>query len=154
MIGIVVVAAVASILVLDLTLPSNLLPQVIPGFEKLQITSAITGVTETGGTETGVPVFQYALVMTVNNTGILPARLDPTAVFLNGKPTSAYATEDVRALFNGTSAPLMLWPGDVADVTVTLSTGTDFVLYMGVEVMLRTTAGDLIHQFILIPAID
>ena len=102
----------------------------IQKYEKLQITSAYP--TFTGN--------QYAISMTIKNIGTAIATLDPTTVFLNGKPTSAYTADNVKVLFNGKSAALRLQPGNVANGTITLNSGTDFVSGMNVSVMVQTTS--------------
>jgi len=143
-IGIVVFVGFTLILVRVLPLLDEALdrPKVGPSkYVKFQITSAYP--TLTGN--------QYTISMTIKNIGTAADRLDPTKVFLNGNLTNAYTADNVKVLFNGTSAALLLWPGDVANGTITMNSGTDFVSGMTVNVIVQTTSGNQYPKQITLP---
>jgi hypothetical protein len=143
-IGIVVFVGFTLILVRVLPLLDEALdqPKVPPSkYVKFQITSAYP--TLTGN--------QYTISMTIKNIGTAADELDPTTVFLNGNLTSTYTADNVKVLFNGTSAALLLRPGDVANGTITMNSGTDFVSGMTVNVIVQTTSGNQYPKEITLP---
>jgi hypothetical protein len=104
-------------------------------FEKLTFTNAYV---------TGAPS-NYVINFGLKNTGTATATVDPTTIFLNGQPLSAYNT----AVTNVTAATPIV-PGATLNGHIDI-TASNFVSGMNVNLMVQTAAGNQYPEVIVLP---
>ena len=104
-------------------------------FEKLTFTNAYV---------TGAPT-NYKVNFALKNTGTATATVDPSTIFLNGQPLSAYNT----AVSSVTTATPIA-PGATLTGYITI-TDSNFVSGMNVNLMVQTAAGNQYPQVVVLP---
>jgi hypothetical protein len=109
-------------------------------FEKLEFSSAYAQISGTS----------YIINMTVRNTGSASATIDPSTIFYNGLPASAYS-EDPPAPSIDSVVPVN--PGNSTSFSIELpnANGATWVSGMNLEVMIQTTAGRQYPKVVTLP---
>jgi len=111
-------------------------------FEKVEFTTAYVIGNQANG---------YTVVMNLKNTGSAAATVDPALTLYNGRPGSAYASNQVVVTAPPNSGLVSMDPGKSGNVTVTLAGGIDFLSGMTLEIMLHTTGGKDYPKVVTLP---